>query len=90
MVRAWPACFELTPENKRLLARCEELQALIDRRNEMWPISFYRPTMEYPDASIAFAAASALIFEGEDQPSGYTEPLLHRYRLELKAGRSSE
>lgn len=34
---------------------------------------------------IAFAAASALIFEGCTQPSGYTEPLLHQKRLELKA-----
>jgi malate synthase len=33
----------------------------------------------------AFQAASALIFEGESQPSGYTEPLLHAYRLRLKA-----
>jgi len=31
------------------------------------------------------AAARALIFEGVDQPSGYTEPLLHAARLALKA-----
>jgi malate synthase len=35
-------------------------------------------------ASLAFQAASALIFEGERQPSGYTEPLLHAHRLRLK------
>jgi malate synthase len=34
--------------------------------------------------SIAFQAASTLIFEGEEQPSGYTEPLLHAHRLKLK------
>ena len=34
---------------------------------------------------IAFRAASALIFEGTTQPSGYTEPLLHSYRLKKKA-----
>jgi malate synthase len=34
--------------------------------------------------SIAFKAASSLIFSGVDQPSGYTEPLLHEYRLEKK------
>jgi malate synthase len=39
-----------------------------------------------PEASIAFQAARALIFEGETQPSGYTEPLLHAHRLTLKAG----
>ena len=32
------------------------------------------------DNSIAFKAASALIFEGKEQPSGYTEPLLHKMR----------
>jgi len=37
-----------------------------------------------PDA-IAYRAARALIFEGVTQPSGYTEPLLHKYRQEKKA-----
>jgi malate synthase len=36
--------------------------------------------------SIALKAARALVFEGVAQPSGYTEPLLHKYRLEKKAG----
>lgn len=34
---------------------------------------------------IAFAAASELILQGCTQPSGYTEPVLHKKRLELKA-----
>ncbi|WP_260582530.1 malate synthase G [Sphingopyxis sp. PET50] len=38
-----------------------------------------------PDG-IAYRAARALIFEGMAQPSGYTEPLLHAYRLKKKAG----
>ena len=38
-----------------------------------------------PDG-IAYQAARALIFEGVTQPSGYTEPLLHKFRLEKKAG----
>jgi malate synthase len=37
-----------------------------------------------PD-SIAFQAARALVFEGVKQPSGYTEPLLHAFRLRVKA-----
>jgi malate synthase len=34
---------------------------------------------------LAYQAARALVFEGVTQPSGYTEPLLHAFRLELKA-----
>ena len=37
------------------------------------------------DNSVAFQAACELVFEGKAQPSGYTEPVLHRKRLEFKA-----
>ena len=42
--------------------------------------------------SLAFQAARALVFEGAEQPNGYTEPLLHAFRARVKAlaVRSSE
>jgi malate synthase len=46
----------------------------------------YRPMSGRLKDSAAFQAASDLVFKGMAQPSGYTEPLLHAWRLKVKAG----
>ncbi len=65
-------------------ASLRRMAAIVDRQNEADPA--YRPMASEPGSSVAFQAASALVFEGTTQPSGYTEPLLHAARLALKAG----
>ena len=44
----------------------------------------YQKMSDNFDKSVAFSAACDLVFKGKDQPSGYTEPLLHQKRLERK------
>jgi len=55
----------------------------VDAQNAGDPL--YRPMSGNEATSLAYQAARDLVFKGVEQPSGYTEPLLHEYRLKLKA-----
>ncbi|MCW2389571.1 malate synthase [Sphingobium sp. B11D3B] len=60
----------------------EKMAAKVDAQNAGDPL--YRPMAGHPE-SLALQAARALVFEGVAQPNGYTEPLLHAWRLRVKA-----
>jgi malate synthase len=69
-------------DEAQVRASFEHMAAVVDRQNAADPL--YQPMSGRFTTSRAYQAATDLVFKGLSQPSGYTEPLLHAWRLKVK------
>ena len=76
----------LTNESQ-IVETFQRMAAVVDEQNSGDP--GYQAMAGNFDSSLAYQAALELCLKGKDQPNGYTEPLLHQYRLRLKGQASA-